>query len=95
MKWTLTLRCTECGHKYKRTVDAGDKDVAEVTDPPCPKCKKARRKATHGGLERIVESGRAPAVAGNNIANKAIDLTAQIVMEDQGLTNIPDRTYEG
>ena len=93
-RFRLTLRCNACGHKYKRTIECAG-DVADVPDPPCPRCAKPRRKPRHKGLKGIIESQSAPAVTGGNIRNKAIDETANIVMDMYGMSDLKTNTREG
>ena len=93
-KFKLTLRCTDCGHKWTKVVECRDSNIDEVPNPPCVKCKKTRKRK-HGGLKEIVASGRGPAVTGNNIKNQAIDETARIVMEDFGMSDLKTNTREG
>jgi hypothetical protein len=95
-KYRLHLRCLRCGKEYTRI-------VARVTDhdPPCPR-KRCRALALEEeisrraeNMSRIIESGRAPATTGNNPLNRAVDKTAEIVMQDHGLTNLKDNIREG
>jgi hypothetical protein len=105
-KYQLVLRCKSCKHKYKRvvTVDEGE-NVADVPDPPCPKCQQKAKRTdayetasapiAHNGMEGIIGNGKAPGIVGNNNTVRAIDKTAEIVMQDYGLSNLKDRVYQG
>ena len=68
---------------------ADEKELAEKSDPPCPKCRAKARKRR--GLDM---NGRAPAVGGSLVV-RAVDTTAEIVMEDHGMTNLRDDAREG
>lgn len=94
-KYKATYQCDRCGHIYSRTFK-----VVPAKDPPCPKmdCKVAIRveqelKERHN-FQSIVEHGP-PGHIGNNPTVKAIDRTADIVMQDHGLTNLRDDIREG
>lgn len=85
MKVKVTLRCIPCGHKYTRVLPSED-----APDPPCPACQK-REKVR--GMD--FTSNRAPAVIGMSNSVKAIDQTAEIVMQDHGLTDLKSDVREG
>lgn len=84
-KFRLTLRCRDCGNKWTRIVADVDQD-----DPPCPACKK--RLKTRG---MDYNSNRAPANVGNNVHINAIDHTAEIVMQDHGMTDLRTDVRQG
>ncbi len=84
-RFEVLLRCT-CGHKYKRILKSLDQP-----DPPCPKCKKAA--APPRGID--LTSGKAPAAVGMSVNVKAMDETANIVMQDYGMTDMRDNVREG
>lgn len=86
--YRLKLRCRnpECMHVYTRVVDRLD-----LPDPPCPKCrKKAKKKPTTD-----YSDGRAPAIGGTNMRNKAIDATAEVVMRDYSGMGVHDLRDSG
>ena len=85
MKVKVTLRCIPCGHRYTRVLPAED-----APDPPCPACLK-REKIR--GMD--FSSNRAPATIGANPRIQAIDQTAEIVMQDHGLTDLRSDVREG
>jgi hypothetical protein len=85
MKVKVTLRCIPCGHKYTRVLPSED-----APDPPCPACDK-REKVR--GMD--FSTGRAPAVVGMSTSVKAIDQTAEIVMQDHGMTDLKSNVREG
>lgn len=105
-KFQLVLRCKACRYKYKRVVEvAGAEYVDQLPNPPCPKCAKKRVTRTdayetatpaiaHNGLEDVLEYQSAPGINGAQIV-KAIDQTAEIVMQDYHLSNLKDNVREG
>lgn len=95
-RYKVTCRCLRCGHKYSRVFKAVPK-----TDPPCPKkaCKlaiaeeQAAKEAAH--VEEMIETGQTPGHIGDNVRVKAIDATAEIVMQDYGMTDLKDNIRQG
>lgn len=70
-------------------MEAEDVETLErIPDPPCPTCKKAQ-KVRHAKFD-----GTAPAIGGSLIV-RAVDQTAQIVMEDHGMTDLRSDVREG
>lgn len=82
--YRITLRCTDCAHKWKRTVSSPDEP-----DPPCPQCAKQVQTI---GLD--VAAGRVPAIGGNP-AVKAMDFTMEAVSQDYGFTDLRTDAREG
>lgn len=82
--YRIQLRCTDCGHRFRRTVDSVDAD-----DPACPNCAKQPQNI---GLD--VAAGKAPSIGGND-AVKAMDYTLQAVSEDYGFTDLRTDSHEG
>lgn len=82
--YRITLRCTDCAHRWRRTVT----DPSEP-DPPCPNCAKATKNI---GLD--VTAGKAPSIGGN-ISVKAMDATLDAVAEDYGFTDLRTDAREG
>ena len=80
----ITLRCTDCGNKFRRTVESPDEP-----DPPCPKCAKVPQNI---GLD--VAAGVAPSIGGNP-ANKAMDFTMETVAQEYGFTDLSTDAREG
>jgi hypothetical protein len=95
-RYKITYQCERCGHKWSRvTTKLGGKD------PACP-VKSCQDEAMEEEIERralrlaeMLESRRAPAQIGNKPIVAQIDRTAQIVMEDHGLTDLKDNIREG
>lgn len=103
-KFQLVLRCRACAYKYKRIVTAVDEaEVAAIPDPPCPKCaKKVKRTDTYEtssapipftGIDLSQQT--APGIVGANKIVKAVDKTAEIVMQDHHLTDLKSNVREG
>lgn len=82
--YQITLRCTDCGHKFKRMVATVDAD-----DPPCPRCAKQRQNI---GLD--VAAGVAPSIGGN-LSVKAMDFTMETVAAEYGMTDLSTDAREG
>lgn len=88
-RFQVTISCTACGHRYKRIMTAPDADALEaIPDPPCPSCTKPLRQR---GMKF---NGRAPSVGGSLVV-RAVDHTAQIVMEDHKMTDLRSDVREG
>lgn len=102
--------CEHHRKPYKRTVYAVDEeDLKTIADPPCPKCAKAQAKKPsviredsaqqaqpalpHMGLDLEVQ--KAPGIVGANTQVRAIDMTAEIVMKDYGMTDLKSNVRAG
>lgn len=89
-RFKVTIRCQVCQHRYERVMVAEDEATLErIKDPPCPQCKRAQR------VRKAVFNGKAPAVIGASIVVRAIDQTAEIVMQDHKLTDLRSDVREG
>ena len=90
------FQCRKCGHEFSRVYKA-----TPVKDPKCPNrsCAEAselaQAKREIENLRRMLAEGKPPAQIGKNVTVKAVDATAEIVMEDYGLTNLRDNVREG
>lgn len=90
-KFQVTIRCHVCDTRYKRVMEALDAEtLALLPDPPCPSCKRKARKRR--GLD--LTTGKAPSVGGS-LRVRAVDQTAQIVMQDHGMTDLRSDVREG
>ena len=95
-RYKISYHCIRCGGDFSKIVTRLDKK-----DPPCPRkvCKEiiAQEVAERGEarLLQMLEERQAPAQVGHRTGVKAIDLTAEIVMKDHGLTNLNDNIREG
>lgn len=89
-RFQVTIRCTQCNHKYKRVMKAeNEAELQFMSDPPCPICTHV-----HKAIGMDIASGKAPGVVGS-LQAKAIDNTAQIVMEDYKMTDLRDDVRVG
>jgi hypothetical protein len=87
--WRNRFSCRFCGHKWrsprydtKAEADAAY-EAAGGNALECPNCLKVMKAR---GID--FNNPRAPAMVGQNISVKAIDQTAQIVMQDYGMTDL-------
>lgn len=88
-RFQVTIRCQVCLHRYKRVMEAEDAETLDrIPDPPCPQCKKAQK------VRRAKFDGTAPAIGGSLVV-RAVDQTAQIVMEDHKLSDLRSDVREG
>jgi hypothetical protein len=89
-RFQITIRCTICDHRYKRTMEAPDESaLEELPDPPCPQCKKVAERRVFD-----YQSGKAPGVIGAPVT-KAIDYAMEGIAQDYGMTDIRDNVKEG
>ncbi len=95
-RYRIVCLCHRCGEEYSWVAKApGGKDR------PCPRkaCKEAaRQEEIQAAAERIAKmlvEQKAPGHIGANVQVKAVDATAEIVMQDYGLTNLQDNLREG
>ena len=95
-RYRFSYRCELCGHEYSRVCKAAPK-----RNPPCPspscsdKALLAQQAKEIENLRRMLESGTPPAQIGHKTVVKAIDETANIVMQDYNLTNLRDNVGPG
>lgn len=95
-RYRVKCKCLRCGHVYSRVYKAVPK-----VDPPCPKkvCKEAiataQTKKQKRHVKKMIETGETPGHIGNNLQVKAIDMTAEIVMEDHKMTDLKTNTRQG
>ena len=91
-RFQLSCRCTSCGLKFRRVIEAeSEADIVYGQAPPCPTCARGQKSKV---AKFDFHSRKAPA-AGGSLRVRAIDTTAQIVMEDYGMSDLKDRVYEG
>lgn len=83
-RFKITCRCLDCGTKYHFMAAS-----PAVEDQPCPKCQKVNRVR---GMD--VAAGKAPNIGGS-LAVKAMDIAADITMEDHGLTDLKSDGRQG
>lgn len=104
MGYRSTYRCSDCKHEFSRIT----KNLPK-REPKCPKCAKANRirfkssvsTDTHPHIEVTNIQGGTPDAPvkafsmGKSNFTKAMDMTADIVMKDYGMTNLKDNLREG
>ncbi len=94
--YVVTLECPRCLKAYKwRTKNLG------AREPDCPKKKcveaKVRDQSAReiANLKQMIEDQIAPGHIGANVNVKAIDKTAEIVMQDHKMTDLKDNIRAG
>jgi hypothetical protein len=75
--YLMKLRCTDCGTRFKRTVQDIDED-----NPPCPKCSVQKANI---GLD--IAAGLVPSIGGSP-AVRAMDFTMETVAQEYGFTDL-------
>jgi hypothetical protein len=94
--YRIRCKCLVCGNEYSWLAKSPG-----AKDRPCPKkaCKEMRWRAEIEAEARnmaaMIESGRPPGHIGANIQVKAIDKTAEIVMQDNSMTDLKDNIRQG
>src|ERR1700722_6135555 len=97
-KVKITYKCPSCEHIYVRTFKAAP---PPGKDPPCPRPRCIADRETSElkrqveNLTRMLMEQRAPVQIGHKPIVKAIDTTADIVMQDNKLTDLKDSIREG
>ena len=95
-KYRITYSCSKCGHQFTKT----HTDIPKK-EPKCPnkacaeQSELAQLRKEVSNLRAMLESGEAPAQIGHRPRTKAIDTTAEVVMQDYGLTNLKDNIRHG
>lgn len=100
-KYRATFKCGDCSNVFRKITSNPNLLMA-----PCPECKKKNRitkflragdgQVTKADLEPgpVYAPSPGPAIIGSNAA-RAIDATANIVMEDYKMTDMTDRCRPG
>ena len=95
-RFRITCLCNRCNRQFSYVTTS-----VSAADRPCPR-KKCKAAALQEEIERkarnlavIIAEQRAPGVVGDKIITKAIDATAQIVMEDHKMTDLQDNLRTG
>lgn len=89
MDFWIKNRCQDCSHVYRFKATSDLPDAGDVPDKACPKCHAAQKTR---GLD--IAAGKAPSIGGSNIV-KAMDMAANLVMEDHGMTDLSSDGREG
>ena len=82
MEFWIKNRCHQCSHTYRFKGTSDLPDAGDVPDKACPKCQAVQKTR---GLDMSL--GKAPSVGGSNTV-KAMDMAANMVMEDHGMTDL-------
>ena len=96
-KYRVSYRCSDCGHTWK----SGWRRSVPKKDPPCPNTHCAEMRAArqmaieNANLKRMLAEQQPPAQIGNKMIVKAVDATAEITMQDYGLTDLKDNIRPG
>lgn len=95
-RYRVTYECERCGKSFARVYKS-----VPAHDPPCPRfeCREAvaveAKDREIARLNAMLESQQPPALIGANNAVKAVDATADIVMQDYSLTDLKDNIRQG
>lgn len=99
----MKLQCEDCSHIYHKELSEKAYFAilnGDAKDPPCPK-KACRDAAIQRDIETrarnmagIIATQKAPGRVGSTLA-RAVDLTANITMQDHGLTDLRDDNRVG
>jgi len=96
-KYRVSYQCADCGHQWK----SGWRTSVPRKDPPCPNMHCSEMRASrqlaieNARLRQMLAEQSGPAHIGANNTVKAVDETANIVMQDYGMTNLQDGIREG
>lgn len=98
-RYRIKNRCMLCGKVYSYTTKLRTDDKRPCTKVPCVEARmKIAFEKEMANMRAMLESQTPPAQIGRGevgIISKAIDTTAQIVMEDHKLTDLKDNVREG
>lgn len=85
-RYKVTCRCNDCGTVFSRVLKS-----ESAPNPKCPNrsCRKEQRER---GLD--LTKAQAPAAVGS-VTARAVDTTAEIVMQDHGLSDLRDNVRQG
>ena len=95
-RFKITYSCSKCGKPFVKVHDSIPRK-----DPKCPnkacaeQAELAQLRREVANLTAMLESGEAPAQIGHRPRTRAIDTTAEVVMQDYGLTNLKDNIRHG
>jgi hypothetical protein len=95
-QYRITCKCLRCGKEYHWTAKS-----VTAKDRPCPReaCKEAayreKWEKEQANIARVIEFREPPGHIGDKPIVKAVDRTAEIVMQDHGMTDLRDNLREG
>jgi len=105
-KYKVTFKCEHCAHVFVKVLKSLDAPDPACPNLACPGPHFNRADRCSAPAEVIPdpvqvmsdkmdwEAGKAPSVGGSNIA-KAVDYTAEVVMQDHGMTDLKDNVRTG
>ena len=95
-KQRFNYHCDRCGHDWHKLAYAVPKKNPKCPNRSCVEIAElADLRTKYNNLERMLLDGRAPAHIGANTTVKAVDYTANAVMEDYKLTDLKDGIRQG
>lgn len=95
-RYRFNYTCDRCGHSFSKTGFAAPKRDPDCPNPSCVEVAEiSAMKIEMANLRRMLEEQKTPGIVGANNTVKAIDYTANGVMEDFGMTNLKDNIREG
>ena len=96
-KYRAKFRCAECGHTWTgKWHKAPPKADEPCPNPSCAQVRQLKQANLEiANLKRMIAEGRPPAHVGSNNQVKAVDFTAEAVMQDYGLTDLKDNIRQG
>ncbi len=95
-RYKITVLCYRCSKEFSYITQK-----LTAKDRPCPRkaCKTAALREDwekeQANLAQMLEEQRPPGQIGNNASTKAVDMTAEIVMRDHGMTDLKDNIRTG
>lgn len=96
IRYRIVCACDVCGEQFDWITD---KPTSRNKPCPNPICIEMRREANvakaHRNFAKIVQEQRGPATIGDKLIVKAVDKTAEIVMEDNHMTDLRDNIRTG
>ena len=95
-KYKIKAKCSRCGKVFSWIANSPGGPDRPCPAPVCVEARineEAERRAIK--LAKMLDERRGPSVIGNSAVVKAVDTTAEIVMQDHGLTDLKDNIREG
>ena len=95
-RYRVSFCCERCGKEFQRVYRSIPKKDPRCPNPHCVEVYViAEQKREIDNLKRMLDTGQGPAHVGANTQVRAVDATADIVMQDYGLTNLKDNIRAG
>lgn len=95
-RYRIWARCNICGQEYN-----WETEKLSSKNRPCPALdcvemlKAERAEKSRIRREKMLNERRGPATIGDKVIVKAVDKTAEIVMQDYGMTDLRDNIRQG